>query len=322
MIVPLPYQDKIYGYCYLSNFEVTDYFDARSQRVVSPLASQAAIAYQNFILASSKEEKVRLDAELNAARTVQDALLPTKIEVPTTQIAYFYTSASQTGGDWFHHHYDANTHRLYAFVGDVTGHGLPSALLTAVVSGAVLSHLKRESDNSDKTPTSMQASLYELAEIANYAVFSAGSRSSRFMTMCFACLDLNSGELVVVSAGHTPPYVFKKTENKVISLPCSGSLLGFSEAPKFDSVTHMLTPGDSVLLYTDGLLENTNQSGVILTSRSLRKFLTQEESPAKCVETLSTIVESAAKEQPLEDDVTVYMFRWDGVTVPQLEKAG
>ena len=322
MMVPLPYQEKIYGYCYLANSEVTDYFDARSQRVVSPLASQAAIAYQNFILATAKEEKAWLDAELNAARSVQDSLLPLKIEVPQTQIAYFYTSASQTGGDWFHHHYDPHTERMYAFVGDVTGHGLPSALLTAVVSGAVLSHLKREIDNSAKAAASMQENLFELAEIANYAVFSAGSRSSRFMTMCFTCLDLKSGELVVVSAGHTPPYVYSQNDKKVSSLPCSGSLLGFSEHPKFDSVTHQLEAGDSVFLYTDGLLENSTQSGPILSSRNLRKFLSQDESPATCVQALSAIVENASKEQPLDDDVTVYMFRWDGAALPNLSKAG
>jgi serine/threonine protein kinase/serine phosphatase RsbU (regulator of sigma subunit) len=322
MIVPLPYKDKVYGYCYLANSEVTDYFDARSQRVVSPLASQAAIAYQNFILATSKEEKARLDAELNAARTVQDSLLPLKIDVPRTEIAYFYTSASQTGGDWFHHHYDPRTNRMYAFVGDVTGHGLPSALLTAVVSGSVLSHLKREIDNDAKTPSDMRENLRELAEIANYAVFSAGSRSNRFMTMCFTCLDLNTGELGVVSAGHTPPYIFNKTENRVTTIPCSGSLLGFSEHPQFNFESITLAAGDSVFLYTDGLLENSTQSGPILNARHLRKYLSQDEHPEKCVEHLSAIVNNASKEQPLDDDVTVYMFRWNGVAESKFQEAG
>jgi len=322
MVVPLPYKDKVYGYCYLANSEVTDYFDARSQRVVSPLASQAAIAYQNFILATSKEEKARLDAELNAARAVQDALLPMKIEVPSTHISYFYTSASQTGGDWFHHHYDERTNRLYAFVGDVTGHGLPSALLTAVVSGAVLSHLKKETDSLKEFVPSIVDNLKELAQIANYAVFSAGSRSNRFMTMCFTCLDLTTGELGIVSAGHTPPYIFSKSEKRVTTLPCSGSLLGFSENPDFGFVSHTLEAGDSVFLYTDGLIENTTTEGPLLTARALRKALSQDETPEKCVESLSTLVTNASKEQPLEDDVTVYMFRWDGQASNQLPKTG
>jgi sigma-B regulation protein RsbU (phosphoserine phosphatase) len=168
----------------------------------------------------------------------------------------------------------------------------------------------------------MRENLRELAEIANYAVFSAGSRSNRFMTMCFTCLDLNTGELGVVSAGHTPPYIFNKTEKRVSTIPCSGSLLGFSENPQFDFESCTLAAGDSVFLYTDGLLENTTQSGPILNARNLRKYLTQDEPPEKCVEHLSAIVNNASKEQPLDDDVTVYMFRWNGVAESKLQKAG
>ncbi len=321
MIVPLPFKEKIYGYCYLANSEVSDFFDARSQRVVTPLAAQAAIAYQNFILAISKEEKARMDAELSAARAVQDALLPNPIEVPTAHISYFYEPASQTGGDWFHHHYDKNHNRLYAFVGDVTGHGLPSALLTAVVSGAIQSHLKKEFDKSEKGNMSIEESLRELSEIANFAVFSAGTRSNRFMTMCFACLDLDSGELGIVSAGHTPPYIFNDKDKRVSTLPCSGSLLGFSEIASFGYASQTLLPGDSVFLYTDGLLENVNNGLPILSSRSLRKTIQANQAPKTCIEELSKLVLGAAREQALDDDVTVYMFRWSGQQEIELANA-
>ncbi|MFZ9521599.1 MAG: trifunctional serine/threonine-protein kinase/ATP-binding protein/SpoIIE family protein phosphatase [Silvanigrellaceae bacterium] len=322
MIVPLPFNDKIYGYCYLANSEVNDYFDARSQRIVSPLATQAAIAYQNFILAASKEEKARLDAELNAARAVQDALLPTPIEVPRTRISYFYQSASQTGGDWFHHHYDESTNRLYAFVGDVTGHGLPSALLTAVVSGAVRSHLKKEIEIAKTQQLGIRESLVELAEIANYAVFTAGSRSNRFMTMCFACLDLTSGELGVVSAGHTPPYLLDRKAARVTTLACSGSLLGFSEKATFNYASHQLEPGDAVFLYTDGLLENSTAEGPFFSSRQLRKTILTSASPKECTDALEKPFVSGAKEHPLEDDVTVYMFQWKTPVEEILPQAG
>lgn len=321
MVVPLPFKEKIYGYCYLANAEVSDFFDARSQRVVTPLAAQAAIAYQNFILAISKEEKARIEAELSAARTVQDALLPHRIEVPHTSISYFYESASQTGGDWFHHHHDPQHNRLYAFVGDVTGHGLPSALLTAVVSGAIQSHLKKEFDRTDRGNLSIEDSLRELAEIANYAVFSAGTRSNRFMTMCFACLDLSSGDLGVVSAGHTPPYIYTEEDKRVSSLPCSGSLLGFSEVPSFGFSSQKLMPGDSVFLYTDGLTENTVNGQPIVNSRSLRKTIQSTIEPKSCVEEIGKKVLEAQKETALDDDVTIYMFRWYGEQNNELANA-
>lgn len=310
MVVPLPFKEKIYGYCYLANVEVNEYFDARSQRVVSPLASQAAITYQNFILLSAKEEKARLDAELNAARAVQNALLPNSIEVPAIEISYFYEPASQTGGDWFHHHHDVLHGRLYAFIGDVTGHGLPSAMLTAVVSGAIQSHLKKDLERSRGELLSIEESLKELAEIANFAVFTAGARSQRFMTMSFVCLDLKTGELGMVNAGHTPPYIFSATEGRVSTLPCSGSLLGFSETPAFGFASHTLGPGDSLFLYTDGLIENLLDDKPILTSRNLRKAIQAGQEPSICVDDLAHLVRTASKDQPLEDDVTVYMFRW------------
>jgi serine/threonine protein kinase/serine phosphatase RsbU (regulator of sigma subunit) len=322
MIVPLPFKDKIYGYCYLANSEVNDYFDSRSQRIVAPLATQAAIAYQNFILAASKEEKARLDAELNAARAVQDALLPTPIQVPDTKISYFYQSASQTGGDWFHHHYDETSNRLFAFVGDVTGHGLPSALLTAVVSGAVRSYLKKEIETAKQSNLGIEESLVELAEIANYAVFTAGSRSNRFMTMCFACLDLTTGELGVVSAGHTPPYILSRSRERVTTLACSGSLLGFTEKAQFNYASQFIEPGDSVFLYTDGLLENTTPQGTMFNSRQLRKAILASESPQACTEALEKTVIAGSQEQPLEDDVTVYMFQWKNIITDELPQTG
>lgn len=310
MVVPLPFKEKIYGYCYLANVEVNEYFDARSQRVVSPLASQAAITYQNFILLNAKEEKARLDAELNAARLMQNALLPNSIEVPSLEISYFYEPASQTGGDWFHHHFDAAHDRLYAFVGDVTGHGLPSAMLTAVVSGAIQSHLKRDFERARGDLLGLEESLKELAEIANFAVFSAGARSQRFMTMSFVCLDLKTGELGMVNAGHPPPYVYSAHEGRVSALPCSGSLLGFSETPAFGFAKHTLSPGDSIFLYTDGLVENICDGKPILSSRNLRKSIQASQEPSICVEDLAHLVRTAAQQQALEDDVTVYMFRW------------
>lgn len=312
MIVPLPFKEKIYGYCYLANSEVADYFDARSQKVVTPLAAQAAIAYQNFILAIAKEEKVRIEAELSAARTVQDALLPNSIKVPNTSISYFYESASQTGGDWFHHHYDTQHQRLYTFVGDVTGHGLPSALVTAVVSGALNSHLKKEFDKTDRGNSSIEESLRELAEIANFAVFTTGTKSNRFMTMCFTCLDLASGEFGVVSAGHTPPYIFSNDHKKVTTLPCSGSLLGFSEQPTFEYASQTLMSGDSVFLYTDGLLENLVDGAPIFSSRNLRKTLQNGDSPKSCIEEISNRIRLVCQTTALEDDVTIYMFCWHG----------
>jgi len=232
--------------------------------------------------------------------------------VPQTKISFFYESASQTGGDWFHHNYDKTRNRLYVFVGDVTGHGLPSAMMTAVVSGAIQSHLKKELEQQCSKITTIEDSLRELSEIANYAVFWAGTRSNRYMTMSFTCLDLSSGEFGVVNAGHTPPYILRGDENRVSGLPCSGSLLGFSEVASFGYAQQNLQPGDSVLIYTDGLIENTVNEKQIVSQRSLRKIMETEREPQKCIENLSASIANAMKQTELEDDVTVYMFRWEG----------
>ncbi|MEN9809383.1 MAG: hypothetical protein RLZZ488_950 [Pseudomonadota bacterium] len=321
MVVPLMFKEHVYGYCYLAHPDITDYFDARSQQIVAPLASQAAIAYHNFILFNSKEEKARIEAELEAARAVQNALLPDNIIAPNTLISHFYEPASETGGDWYHHHYDPIRNRLFILVGDVTGHGLPSALLTAVVSGAVLSHLQKESKRPLERLTSIQESLHELSRIANASVHMSGSRSQRYMTMAFACLDLESGELGLMSAGHVPPFIYSHSENSVTTLPCSGSLLGFSENPSFGYASCTLNSGDTVFFYTDGLLENSTEKGPMLPSRMLRKLLIQNDSPQICVESISQIFTPAGREQPLDDDVTVYMFRWNGSGTRVTEKA-
>jgi serine phosphatase RsbU (regulator of sigma subunit) len=185
-------------------------------------------------------------------------------------------------------------------------------MMTAVVSGALHSHLKKEFEQQSSKTATIEESLRELAEIANFAVFWAGTRSNRYMTMSFTCLDLSTGEFGVVNAGHTPPYILRSRENKVSGLPCSGSLLGFSEIASFGYAHQKLRPGDSVLIYTDGLIENTVDEKVIMSPRRLRKIMETETDPQKCIDSLALSISNAMKLEELEDDVTVYMLRWEG----------
>jgi serine phosphatase RsbU (regulator of sigma subunit) len=113
-----------------------------------------------------------------------------------------------------------------------------------------------------------------------------------------------------------------RSKERVTTLACSGSLLGFTEKAQFNYASQFIEPGDSVFLYTDGLLENTTAQGTMFNSRQLRKAILTSDSPQACTEALEKTVIAGSQEQPLEDDVTVYMFQWKNIITDELPQAG
>jgi serine phosphatase RsbU (regulator of sigma subunit) len=266
--IPIENQGDLVGILYLENDLSKAVFNADRMKTLSLIAAQGAISIRNVQHLTAVKEKVRLEGQMRAAQAVQNALLPPKEAIPGVSISTAYISADETGGDWYGYYHEPTKDRLYVQIGDVTGHGIPAALVTGAVCGAI-------SSAYDLLPTGAADSPKHCLEVivraANRAVTTAGVRSDYFMTMAFLVIDLRTGDGLYHNAGHVP--ILLRSGNKVETLVARGNPLGLVD--NVDVVRFSFNPGDLLLMITDGLLENGPSYKVNRRRNEIKKILEQ-----------------------------------------------
>ena len=199
----------------------------------------------------------------------QTTLLPRfNSEAPISSVSH-YNPTGQNGGDWFGYHWDKETNRIYTLIGDVTGQGFSSALISGAAAGAfrgvipVIEKLGQE--------LNLAESLEMIAMAINQAVIETGKHSEKYMTMAFTSIDLNTGKGSYLNAGHTAIYILKK--DAVVSLLHGGAPLGTQEEPDWKMLSFQFDIGDRLFLYTDGLTGNKGPDGRNFRTGHLLKIL-------------------------------------------------
>lgn len=293
-------------------------FGPEENDFVSTLVNSLALSLSNIDFLAETRAKAQLDAEIAAAQAVQESLLPPSTHFPGLEIVSLYTPAGHTGGDWIGYYYDTVNHRLDVYMADVTGHGFAASLLTGVACGGVytaedlLTAIARRSG----TRQSAEERLAYVAHVVNAIVMQTG-RGKLMMTMAMISLDLLSGEITYLNAGHNPPYLISKADKKARGVPGSGSRLGFTAEPKFTPVKRQLQAGDSIFMFTDGLLENTGPDGkATYPERELRKHLVVDGDASTVHGTVLAAARAVWADHPPADDVTAMLIQWSGPISP------
>jgi serine phosphatase RsbU (regulator of sigma subunit) len=212
------------------------------------------MADQIAILLQQTAEKARIEQELEVAKAIQETLVPSDAPVKKSTLTFagFYQPAAQTGGDWWTWA-DLVGSKTLVVIGDVTGHGVPSAMITAAAKASC--DVARYVHNDDVTVTT-------LLEIMNHAIFESAQR--RFVMTCFASIiDTKARTITYANAGHNFPYLFRPGEGKgeFGSLMIRGNRLGDDRNSKYDAKTTELAIGDVLVWYTDGIVECENEAG-------------------------------------------------------------
>ena len=254
-------------------------------------------------------EKAKLEGELQAAQAVQEQLLPLSGNLPGLHISTYFQPAETAGGDWYGYIHHEEQNRVTFYIGDITGHGITSAVLTGVVCGAVYAAEKRSKQLGHVT--SMQEQLQMAAESLDSILFETAARTGHMMTMCFLSIDLSTGEACSLNAGHTWP-IFARRNGGEIScekLPGGGSLLG-SGSQSYGIHSFSLNQGDTILLYTDGLVENESKNGEVLNYRRLRTILSTNGTLAEQMQSLEQTIAKLWTDVKLSDDVTFLGVRF------------
>ena len=260
-----------------------------------------------FRLADQVESMLRemtvtasLKKEMEVARTVQQMLLPAKdtFEKPGLEMAAWCQQAQECGGDWWTVQEQADGKCLLV-VGDVTGHGISSALLTGTAKAAVdLAHLVTKGKVVPSTAL----------HLMNHAVYAAGNQKV-MMTATAALVDPVERTLTLSNAGHVFPFLVRG--GAVQPLVAHGQPLGAGDCATYQSFTVKLEAGDLLVWFTDGVTERENESGEPFTEKRLRAGC-QRAAALGVREVRDELVRSVltfAGNHPADDDMTLVIAR-------------
>jgi hypothetical protein len=247
---------------------------------------------RRFSMARRKE--VHLAGEIEAARQVQLILMPDQLDqCPGFTVESIYQPAEQVGGDFFQQMAD-NQGGMLVVVGDVSGKGLPAAMMVSVLVGAIRAEARHSSD-----PAGMLASLNERMM----------GRSSGGFTTCLAVHISAGGLLTIANAGHLPPYL----NGRELEIP--GSLpLGILARVNYENLSVQLDPGDRLTFVSDGVVEAQAKTPPKSQSTALFGF---DRTRALSLRPAAEIA-AAARFFGQTDDITVVTVEFSGAPSPSL----
>ncbi len=207
-------------------------------------ASAAAVSIEKALLHRQVLDKQRIEDQLRVAREVQSGLLPVAPpELAGYDIAAVNLPTWAIGGDYYDY-VPLEGGRLGLVVADVSGKGIPAALIMATFRAALRTEMRRQAD------------LCAVAAQLNRVVLESRD-AARFVTAAYGVLDPASGRLTYVNCGHNPPLVLRGAGGRE-ALKSGGPALGLFEQGAFEADTATLARGDSLVLYTDGVVEPTD----------------------------------------------------------------
>ena len=243
-------------------------------------------------------KKAVMEHELTIAHNIQMALLPQSFpEHSDLDIYAMQTPARDVGGDLYD--YFVHEGRLVFCIGDVSGKGVPAALLMAVMKSMFRSEAHRV-DSAAEVVETMNRNLCE-----EY-------KGGDFVTMFVGFLDLSSGHLDYCNAGHEAPLVAGQPLDVKRNLPV-GALSDWS----YEGQQTQLKPGDMLFLYTDGLNEAKNTADQQFGRKHVEQLANEHntDTAQKLVKLMETEVHHHAGDAEQNDDITMLAIKWHGTQV-------
>lgn len=250
--------------------------------------SQTKISLQNARLMGEIEK------DLKTAKAVQKAILHEPPKIEGYDLSARWEPASQLGGDFYD--FFKRGDQLGIVIGDVSGHGVSSALVATLTEGII----------NEIGPGNL--SLPQMLSYLNDRLLGSLGGKYNHLTLAMALLNPKTNELEYALAGHPAPLI-KNTKNEIKTLPGSGTLLGLYENEIFESQKIKLEPGEELLFYTDGLTEARNTKKEELGENFLMNELRNNEI-AKTEQALNRLFEKVSSIEPVaHDDRTAIFIR-------------
>jgi serine phosphatase RsbU (regulator of sigma subunit)/anti-sigma regulatory factor (Ser/Thr protein kinase) len=299
LVVPLVTQGELIGTLNLGPRLSEQEYSSDDRRLLATLAAQAAPAIRVAQLvreqAAEAAERERYEQELKVAQLIQQQFLPRELpRLPEWQVAAYYGPARVVGGD-FYDFIDLGQGRIGIVVGDVTDKGVPAALVMARTHSILRAEAPRL-----VAPGAVLARANDL--------LAEEMPERMFVTCLYMVLDPATGHVVYANAGHNLPYVH--TPEGVVEFRATGMPLGLLPGLQYEEKESEIGPGDSMLLYSDGIIEAHDPGGEMYGFPRLKDDMTADVSGTDLLDLLLDRLHGftgAGWEQ--EDDITMVALR-------------
>lgn len=270
-------------------------YDEQDYSFVSSLATTAISALENERLIQEEIEKKRFETELGLATEIQQRLLP-KSNLETDKFKYYGMTlpSNEVGGDYFD--YVKISESKYLFViADVTGKGMPAALIMSNMQAAIQSLAPIEKD------------LKSLVDTVNRIVYK-NTKKDMFITAFFCLLDSENSTLEYINAGHFYPLL--SANGNLKELKVGGVILGFLPSPQVYN-SEIVPFEDTLVLYTDGLNEATDSAGNELGMDGVKKIVAEavKLEPKEAADYILDAARKYSGTDQLSDDISIVVLK-------------
>ena len=297
LAVPLGVADKVFGIIYADSPIAEGRFTEDHLKVLTTLASVAAIRVENARLVEARLERERLERELALASEIQQRFQPT---APPHVNGYELQGISfpcyEIGGDYYDF-IEREDGRLVIALGDVSGKGTAAALLMSSLHAAI----HAQSASHDSLVATISAVNRYLAD---------NIPANRFVTLFYAELDPQSGSLAFLNAGHNPPLIVHAA-GTVEQLASGGLPLGIKTDADYREGRTQLQPGDVLVIYSDGVTEAVSPTGEEFGSTRLYEVVSRniEASAAGIRDRIESSLTKFAQGTSAADDITLVIVK-------------
>lgn len=249
-----------------------------------------------------EEQKREMEKQIEMAGRIQDSLLPAAIpDIPQLKIAVKYHPMMKLGGDFFDLRYNKHKNSFGFFLCDVSGHGVPAALLAAMVKMS-LTFWYEHTHKLMESLTFIYKSIYD-------------KLGKNFITASLIHINLSRGKLRTARAGHFPVMIIKNN-GEVIRLNGRGKIIMALKEPDAEEVEYRLTPGDRIVIYTDGVIDakKADSSELFSEERMIQMILdsAKEDVYAISEKIFSSVTEYSGGKERLDDDLTFVLMEYLG----------
>ncbi len=297
LIVPMQLQGKTKGAVLLGKRINNKNFSGQDVEFISSVGSLAIVALENIHLFKETLAKQKMEEELELARGIQRNLLPDSVpQLLRFDIAANSLTSQQVGGDY----YDLiklDDESFCVAIGDVSGKGVPAALLMANLQAFLKTTVKRGMNLSEAT------------ELINDLI-SENTSDGKFITFFWGVLNESDLTFYYVNAGHNPPLLIRN--GKITKLTKGGLILGVMKtAFPYESETVQLEKDDVIVMFTDGITEAKNIKDEEFSDESLEKLVVScaDESAGIILDTVKKEVQAFAAGITQSDDITLVVIK-------------
>jgi sigma-B regulation protein RsbU (phosphoserine phosphatase) len=302
LLLPLAFKEKLVGFMSLSAKRSQEPYSASDVQLLESVATQTGLALENSrlteVIASEVAQRERLNRELEIAREVQEHLFPRICTaLPGLDYAGRCRPARVIGGDYYDFLELADGCLLGIAIGDVSGKGIPAALLMASLQASLRGQ-------TISGPTDLAKLMYNV----NRLIFET-SPANRYATFFYGQFEPLARRLTYVNGGHNPPMVFRNGE--VLRLEDGGPVVGLFKTASYTQSGVILEGGDVLLLYTDGISEAMNASDEEWGEERMIEAVRacQCRPSLEMIDELMCAADGFAAGAPQHDDMTIMVIR-------------